>query len=76
MRMVVLPVCMPVHCIYNWCHKEKGDSLVVSHHVGAGYQTWVFWKSSNCSEPSLLPCFCNPFPAQQAPKGTGGLGYK
>jgi hypothetical protein len=29
--------------------------MVVSHHVAAGYWTWVLHKSSQCSEPSFQP---------------------
>jgi hypothetical protein len=36
-------------CIYMSGHHLHSWLIVVSHHVGAGNQTWVFWKSSQCS---------------------------
>lgn len=52
MCMDVLPVIMSVHHMCAVPVEKRSDALVlmiVSHHVDAGNQTQVFWKSSQCS---------------------------
>lgn len=58
---VCLSMCVPHECVCSWSQKRAPDSLelesqvVVSHpDVGAGNQTWIFFKNKfSYTEPSL-----------------------
>jgi hypothetical protein len=65
MCMSVLPACMSVH--HAWClqkTEEVSDALdlklqmVMSHHVGAGNQTRVLYKSSHMQSPYSIYSTC------------------
>jgi hypothetical protein len=54
--MNVLPVCLRTMCVTSACrgqkvleHLELELQILVSHHVGAGNQTWVLCQSSKGS---------------------------
>jgi hypothetical protein len=54
--MCTLPVYMSVHHVCAWYSRRSEESIrspgtgvkdSCEHHVGAGNQTWVLWKSSS-----------------------------
>lgn len=54
--MGIFPACMPVDYMPVWCSLslERGHriplklelKMVMSHHMGAGHQTWALWERS------------------------------
>ena len=59
----VLLACMSAHHFHVWHPQMTGNGIgfpgtgviqmLVSHHVGAGNQIWVFYKSTQCSQPGI-----------------------
>ena len=54
-------ICVPYICVIAFGGQKRVGPLelelqmVVSYHVGAENQTWVFCKSSKCSQPLSSP---------------------
>lgn len=64
MCMDVLSICMSVYHMHAGHPQRPGEGvdplildlqMVVNQHVGAGDRTLDFWKSKQCSEPTLQP---------------------